>query len=525
MNSQTPLWYYFRSFIKRQSLGDSAFLFCFAFTAFLIHIVVNLTGGYGIFRDEFYYIACSNHLAWGYVDQPPLSIAILWFNRLVFGDSLFALRLLPAIASAVVVFFSGLMTKELGGNRYACGLACCCVIVSPLMLGMYSYYSMNAFDILLWTLAFYLIILILKYNTRKQWLLLGFVLGLGLLNKISVLWLGTVLTLGLILTPNRKLLKQPLLWFAVMIALLFFLPHIIWQTKFGFPTMEFIKNATANKYVAVSPWTMFIQQLKDMNPLTFIIFIPGVIYFLTSKSVIQFRILPLIYFGVFLILVINKNSKAEYLGPMFPMLFAIGALTFERFISQFVWLRLKYVVPVLIVLTGILLSPFAIAILPVETFISYSKALGMTPSTPEKKVLSKLPQFYADMFGWQKMVSKIAEAYNTLTPEEKNQCSIIGNNYGEAGAVDFFGPKYNLPKAISGHNNYWLWGPNNATGAVVIRLGGNIQALKESYADVIQMSVFKDDYCMPYENNMPIWVCRKRFSPLKNDWAEFKHYE
>ena len=271
----------------------------------------------------------------------------------------------------------------------------------------------------------------------------------------------------------------------------------IWQAANGFPTLEFVKNATANKYVAVSPLEMFTQQTLNMNPLTFFIWFPGLVFFLVSKSAKPFRVLPIVYLTVFLILVVNKNSKAEYLSPMFPMLFALGAFTIEKFIVRFNLPWLKHVVLALTMLGGIVLVPFAIAVLPVESFLAYSDALGIAPSTTEKKELSQLPQYYADMFGWEKMVAVVAEAYHTLAPEEKAKCVIIGNNYGEAGAIDFFGRTYNLPKAISGHNNYWLWGPRNATGAVVIRLGGTLEGMRESYGDVIHAGTFKDDYCMP----------------------------
>jgi hypothetical protein len=505
-------------------LGDNAILFYLALAKFAIHVATNLAGGYGYFRDEFYYIACSDHMAWGYVDQPPLSIAILWFSRLLFGDSLVALRILPAAAGAVVVALAGLMTKELGGNRFAQVLAACCVVVAPLTLGSNSFYSMNSFDLLFWTLSFYLLVIILNNDTQKHWLVLGLVLGLGLLNKISVLWLGGGLGVGLLLTPNRRLLLARRVWLAAAIAFFLFLPHIIWQAANGFPTLEFIKNATSNKYVAVSPVEMFMQQALNMNPLTFLIWFPGLVYFLVSQSSKRLRILPVIYLTVFLILVVNRNSKAEYLGPMFPMLFAMGAFTVEKLILKFNWRWLKPGVLVLLVLGGIVLAPFAIAVLPVESFIAYSKALGVAPSTPEKNEVSKLPQFYADMFGWENMVAAVADAYNTLTPEEKTKCAIIGNNYGEAGAIDFLGGKYNLPKAISGHNNYWLWGPRSATGEVVIRLGGSIEAMRESYNNVQQVGTFRDDYCMPYENNMAVYICKNRRTPLNKDWAEFKHY-
>jgi hypothetical protein len=506
-------------------LSSNALIIYIALIKLIIHLATNLTGGYGIFRDEFYYIACSDHLAWGYVDQPPFSIAVLWISRILFGDSLFALRLLPAIAGAVTVAFAGLMTREIGGGRFAQALAACCALVAPLTLGTNSNFSMNSFDVLFWTLAFYLIIVLMKKDEQRNWLLLGFVLGLGLLNKISVLWLGAGLAVGILLTPNRKLLLTRRVWYAAGIAFLLFLPHIIWQIKYGFPTLEFIKNATAHKYVAISPIEMFTQQIMEMNLFSLFIWLAGLCYFLIAKSTKQFRILPIIYITVFLILVINKNSKTEYLGPMFPMLFALGAYSVEKFIHKFNWQWLKPVTLVLLLLGGIIGVPFALPILPVETFIAYSQALGMTPSTPERKVLSKLPQHYADMFGWEKLTTAVADAYITLAPEEKIKCVILCNNYGEAGAIDYFGPKYNLPKAISSHNNYWLWGCQNSDGEVVIRTGGSIERIKESYSEVIQAGIFKDEYCMPYENNMPIWICKNRRSSLKGDWADFRHYE
>jgi hypothetical protein len=329
----------------------------------------------------------------------------------------------------------------------------------------------------------------------------------------------------LLFTPNRRLFLAPRVWLAAAIALLLFLPHMIWQVSHQFPTLEFIKNATGNKYVAVSPLAMFSQQILSMNPSTFLIWVSGVVYFLIAKSVKQFRVLPIIYLTVFLVLCINRNSKSEYLGPMFPMLFSMGAVTFEKFILKFNWNWLKPATIAVLLLSGVMLAPFAIAVLPVETFINYSAALGITPSTTEKKEVSKLPQHYADRFGWEEMVATIADAYHTLTPGEKTKCVIMVNNYGEAGAIDFFGRPYGLPKAISGHNNYWLWGPRNADGSVVIRLGGSETGLREYYAEVVLAGVFRNDYCMPYENNLPVWICKNRRSPLKDDWAEFRHYE
>jgi hypothetical protein len=506
-------------------LSDYSIIIFITVVKLFIHLVTNVAGGYGYFRDELYYIACSDHMAWGYVDQPPFSIFVLWISRLVFGDSLFAIRLLPAISGAVVVAVAGLMTRELGGKRFAQILASSCVIVAPMLLGINSNFSMNSFDLLFWSLAFYVIILLQKKDSQKYWIFLGVLLGLGLLNKISVLWFGAGLAGGMLLTPYRKLLLTRKVWAAAAIALILFLPHLVWQVMHGFPTLEFMKNALSNKYVTVTPLEMVIQQALNMNPAIFPIWFAGLVYLLVSKSMRRFQILPLIYLIVFLILTLNRNSKSEYLGPMFPMLFAAGACAFEKFILRFNGRWIKRVVLSYVIISGIVLAPFGIPILPVETFISYSRMLGITPSTSEKKQLSKLPQHYADMFGWEKLTAVAADVYKRLSPEERAKCVIFCNNYGEAGAIDFFGGAYNLPKTISGHNNYWLWGCQNASGELVIRLGGSKEAMLESYKEVEQAGFFQDEYCMPYENKMPIYLCKGRRTPLKDDWTKFKHFE
>ncbi|MCX6556067.1 MAG: glycosyltransferase family 39 protein [Candidatus Aminicenantes bacterium] len=511
--------------LKNIFQGKNVLLVLLASVKLLVHLATNLFGGYGFFRDEFYYLACSKHMAWGYVDQPPFSIAALWLNRHLFGDSLFALRLLPAVAGAATVFLAGLIARELGGERFAQALAACSVITAPLLLGMNSFFSMNSFDILFWTLALYLVAVITENEAPKYWLLLGLVLGLGLLNKISVLWLGAGLFVGLLLATHRKLLLMKKAWIAAGIAFMLFLPHVIWQVVNHFPTLEFIRNASAEKYAAVSPLAMFKEQIMNMNQLTFLFWLPGMVYFLVANPAKRFRIFPIIYLAVFCILAVNGSSKSEYLGPLFPMLFALGAVAFEKFILKVKWHRLKPVFLLLLLLSGVALAPFAIGVLSVERYIAYAQALGNVPSTPEKKELAKLPQFYADRFGWEKMVAAVAGAYGTLTAEEKATCAIVANNYGEAGAIDFFGSKYGLPKAICGHNNYWLWGARGASGEVVIRLGGSLDAMMESYREVVRAGMFHDDYCMPFENDMVVWILKERLRPLQDDWAEFKHFE
>jgi hypothetical protein len=179
----------------------------------------------------------------------------------------------------------------------------------------------------------------------------------------------------------------------------------------------------------------------------------------------------------------------------------------------------------LIALTGLMLAPLAVPVLPVEKYIRYAEALGVKPATPEGKRLEKLPQFYADMFGWEEKVKAVAEVYNKFSPEDKSRCAIFADNYGRCGAIDFFGGKYGLPKSIGHHNNYWLWGPRKYTGELVIILGGALKDKQEHFESVEVAGMSTCDYCMPYENNLTIYVCRNLKKPLKGIWADLKNYE
>jgi len=204
----------------------------------LLHLYVNIFAGYGYFRDELYYIACSNHLSFGYVDHPPLSVFILKVTTLIFGDSIFAVRLIPAINSALIVFISCLITLKLGGKKTA-------IIISSVYLAMSGFYSMNSIDILLWSIAFYYIILIIENNETKDWIILGIIMGLGLLNKISFLWLGAGLFTGLLMTDKRKVLLTTKPYLSAIIALLIFSPYIIWNAVNDFAHLELLQNTTA----------------------------------------------------------------------------------------------------------------------------------------------------------------------------------------------------------------------------------------------------------------------------------------
>lgn len=512
-------------FTKSNLFRSSLFIIaCFALLKLLIHLYTNAFAGYGIFRDELYYFACTERIDLGYVDQPPLSIYILAISRIIFGDSLFALRLIPAFAAALTVFITGLMVRELAGGKIALMLGCLAVIVAPIHLGMNTFFSMNSFDMLLWALAAYITILIIKHKNEKLWLLLGFIIGLGLLNKIGFLWFSLGLFLALLMTPQRKQLLTIWPYAAAFIALLFFSPYIIWNIQHDFAHLEFIRNATTYKYSSLTPIDFILGQVLILNPITLPLWLSGLYYFLFHKEGKTYRILGIIYLIAFLILVINRHSKAEYLAPAYPMLFSAGAILVEVLLKRKHWAWLKYTFTMFLIMSGIILAPLALPILPVKTYIAYTKFIGVAPTTAENKALGELPQFYADMFGWENMAATVSKVYEMIPLEERSQTVIFAHNYGDAGAIEYYSKKYSLPRVISPHNSYWIWGYGDTRIKTIIVIGGRKENHLRSCEEVEQVALIKCVYCMPYENNLPVFICRKLKRSIDEIWNDSKNF-
>ena len=495
-----------------------------ALLAFLVHIIVNATTAYGFFRDELYYVACTEHLAFGYVDQPPLSILLLALSRLIFGDSLVGLRVLPALVAALTVFFTGSLARLLGGGRYAQTLAALCALIAPQYLGMMNYFSMNSFDVLFWLIAMILVVRIIKEENPRLWLLFGVVAGLGAQNKFSVFFLCFGIAVGLLLTSERKHLLNRWFWLGAGIAAIIFLPHIIWQIANNFPTVEFVRNATANKNVISTPLEFLLAQILFMSPFTFPIWALGIVYFFFWKQGKQFRLFGWSYVAIFALFVLQRG-KPYYLSPIYPIFLAGGAIAIETFIQKRWWQWLRATIVAVLAVNGVLGAPFALPVLPPETFIAYSNALGIQPSPEERHEMGKLPQHFADMFGWEEQVAAVARAFHKLSPAEQAKCALVGDNYGRAGAIDFFGTKYGLPKAISRHNNYWLWGTRGYTGEVVIVIGGGLEDKQAVFESVEVTETVSCEYCMPYENNLRVYICRGLKVPLDELWATHKSFD
>ena len=486
-------------------------------------LLIHLHAGrfYGYFVDELYYLACSRHLDWGYVDLPPLVAVITRLQRMLTGDSLAAIRFLPALAGAAEVALTALIARELGGGVYAQGLSAVAVIVAPGILAGHNLLSMNAYEPLFWMGCAWIVIRIIKTGDPKLWLWFGLLSGLGLQNKHSMLIFGAGIAVGIILTPERRWFRSPWFWAAGGIAFLIFLPNLVWNVQHHFPFLELQENIRRNgRNVPLNPLRFFGQEILILHPLNALIWVAGLWHLFFGPGR-QLRALGWAWMFAALAIV-TLNPRVYYLFPAMPLVLAAGSVRWETGLAgQSLWLKLVW--PAALIVSGGLLAPLGIPVLPPEAYIRYTKATHLAPPAIETHRLGPLPQIFADQFGWQEMTVAVAGVYNNLPSDIRSTTAIFAQNYGQAGAIDLFGPKYGLPPAISGHQTYFLWGPRGYTGESVIVMQGQQEDLERRFASVRKVARAGHPYAMPYEH-FDIFHCRGLKQPLQEIWPQVKNW-
>jgi hypothetical protein len=500
---------------------DQVVAVCFAITACVIHFLFN--GRYGYFRDELYYAACGQRLAWGYVDQAPLIAVVARLSRALFGDSLHALRFFPALSSGAKILLTGWMVHELGGRRYAQVLAGTAMLLCPIYLTMDNFLSMNAFEPVLWMLCAAIAMRIVRTGHQRLWLLFGLVMGIGMLNKHSMLFFGFAFFLALLVTRQRRLLSGMWIWAGGLLGFVILLPNLIWEIHNHWPTIEILRNVDRIKNAHV-PWLAFIaQQALLVHPLGTPICLAGLWYFLRSREGEAYRFLGWTYLFL-LVQFLILRGRIYYLAPAYPMLFAAGAVAIETWIDRCGRNWIKTAILASLAAGGLVATPLALPILPLDVAASYANYWNVKSVRVESESSGKLPQLFADMMGWPQQVEAVAGVFRSLPLEDQARAAILTRNYGEAGAIDYFGPSHGLPNAISAHNNYYLWGPQQYTGKVVISVGLTIEELQPFFGHIELAATIQNEYAIPNESNLPIYICREPKMTLRNAWARLKFY-
>jgi hypothetical protein len=480
---------------------------------------------YGYFRDELYFLDCGRHLDWGYVDHAPM-IGLIARVALILGGSLPAVRLLPALAGTALVALTMLVAWRLGGDRFAQGLAGLAVAVAPVFLAGASLMTMNIIEPLFWMGCVYFLVRLLDAGDSRPWIAFGVVLGLGLMNKHSTVFFGVAVGAGILLTPARRELAKPWIWLGALVALVIFAPNLVWQAAHDFPTLETLRNvARTGKNVVLGPKDFVAQQVLLMHPLLLPLWLAGLAWLFRARGG-RYRSLA-VAFVFFFVMLFALKAKNYYLAPFYPMLFAAGAVAVSEALGRSHWTTArtwpKAAILAIVLAGGAALAPVVLPILPPERYGDYTAAIGITPPKTEVAQHGALPQHLGDQFGWPEMVAEVARIYRALPPEERAKAAIFANNYGEAGALHMFGPAYGLPNAISAHQNHFYWGPQGATGEVLIVLQDDRASLEAQCASVEQAGEHHHPWGMEEENG-PIFVCRGLKTPLPELWPRLKHW-
>jgi Dolichyl-phosphate-mannose-protein mannosyltransferase len=487
---------------------------------------------YGYFRDALYYLACSEHLDWGYVDQPPLIALVAWIARHTLGTSLHALLLWPALAGCGRIFLVAAFARELGAKRFGIALAATLAAVPAVYIAIDHQFAMNAFEPLFWTGCAFVLLRMIRTGEPRLWIAFGAIGGLGLENKYAMGFFAAFLLVGLVLTPQRKLLWTPWLLAGGGVTLLIFLPNLLWNIHHHWPFLELMRNVrTSGKDIALPPLAYLKQQALMMSPLTLPFWLAGAGFYFFSRRAAAYRM-----FGWAFVLTIAffllMHGKDYYSAPAYGMVLAAGAVATELFFDSArfaarpklrTYLR-GATIRILLIMT-LFIMPLVLPVLPIDKYIAYQNWLGITPSRTEKNQIGVLlPQNYADEFGWPEMVEQVARVYHSLPPDQQQKTAIYTGNYGEAGAIDFFGSRYGLPKAICAHQNYFLWGPRTYTGEIMILVGSDdIEEAREHFASVEVAATLNNPYVMPHEKH-PILLARGLKANLREIWPSLKNW-
>lgn len=502
--------------------SGTAIILSLAFARLILYFIAG--PNYGYFRDELYYLACGEHPAWGYVDQPPLIAWIAWLLEHTIGTSIWALRLLPALAGSAAIFLAGDLARELGGRRWAMFLASFGVLLAPVLLALTHLFTMNAFDPLLWTAIAYLAVRLNKTGNQRLWIPAGVLAGIAILSKYGILFWLPGLVIGILLTPSRAALKQRWFWIGGALAAAIALPNFLWQWSHQFPFLELMHNVRQNgRDVSLAPLAYLKAQAEMLGYIAPILVPFGLLYFFSPQGRAS-RALGWAYL-VFLLEMLLLRGKMYYLAPVYPMLFAAGAVWIESVTQRRLWIWAKPALALAMATVSGIYAPTILPILSVPAFLAYEHATGVTQQKFENQDEGALPQIYADMFGWEEMAQRVAAYYRTLSPEEQAKTAIFANNYGDAGAIDFFGPRYGLPKAIANHQTYWLWGPRQYTGESIIILGErNVRNMQNRCASYSVIGDTKHPLSRPDEWE-PIYHCRGLKPDLQTLWPRLKHWD
>jgi 4-amino-4-deoxy-L-arabinose transferase-like glycosyltransferase len=488
----------------------------------IVQIAASSSSAYGYFIDELYYLACARHLAAGYVDHPPLAPLMLAAVRMVFGESRLAIRMLPFLAGGATAWLGGWLARELGGGLFAMMLTALTIGLAPGLMALSGFYSMNAFEPLIWTFVVLLAVRLARSQDVRLWLPIGIAVGIGLENKHTLILYVAAVGAGILVTSTRRLLATR--WFLVggAAAAALILPNVLWQFANGWPSLEFYRNAQALKNAPTPPLRSIVAQILFMNPITAPIWMAGLFALLAGR----WRGLRFIGWSalvLFALQIASQSSRPDRIAAVYPFLLAAGAVATEEYIrNRFARGALVTVAAA----SAAALLPIVTPLLPPPALATYMTRLGLQDRIAiERGKTSPIPQLLADRTGWESFVDDIGRVYHNLPDDDRRRAVVLVPDYGHAGALELWGPGRGLPRVISPHNSYYLWSAGHTDADLLIAVGANPRDLKLLFRESALVDEVHCEYCMSWRARMPIYVARQPIVPLNTLWARMRHYE
>jgi 4-amino-4-deoxy-L-arabinose transferase-like glycosyltransferase len=468
-----------------------------ALVAAKLGVTMAVADRYGWHRDEFYYLASSRHLALGYVDYPPITPVLARLDQAIFPGSLPGLRLLTVLAGAAVIVVAALIARELGGEPPAQILVGLAVLISPMYVGANILFQTVSFDQLVWAVACLLLVRLLRGADPREWLLLGLVFGIGLETKYTVIGLGVAIVIGLLATNQRRQLKTRWPWLGFALALALLVPNLAWQIGHHWDSLAY---TIAHRGATDGPIFYWVQQFLLVGP-QLIPLVVGGVWWLWRREQFRPAAITIVAVELFFFLV---GGKAYYPAPIYALAYAAGCVWFVEVVRRR-WIR-RVTVSVAVAITLVLL-PIGLPILP---------AKAMADSW-----IWKARKDFADMYGWPDLVQQVSTVYQQLPLADRGSVIILASNYGEAGALDFYG--HGLPTVVSPHLTYYYWAPAQMTPSTVIAVGYTRQYLGSFFGDIQQAATITNSYGLRnYEYGQSIWICRSPLTPLDQAWPRLK---
>jgi hypothetical protein len=493
-----------------------------AATKLALHLFVLAVTPYGVHRDEFLYFSMGEHLHFWQMDFPPAMAVLANLSHALFDHTLAAVRVLPAIAGTILVILAALIARELGGGRFAQGMAALCVVCGVLFLRASTLFQPVIVDQLWWTLALFTLARISRDPSAAHWLDFGVVVGLGLLTKFSILFFGLAALVAILVTPRRRSLRTPWPWLAALIALAIGSPSIVGQLRLNFPVAEQMRELQRQQLTHVSVWSFVTQQPLMVGPFAFIVAALGAWALVAWKQLRPFAVVGWSCVFAFVILLV-LHGKPYYIGPIYPALFAAGGVVLERFRARRAVRALNSVLVAGVVLTGVALLPIAVPVLSPEATAAWAVRVGASQALRTNRgAMDRLPQDFADMLGWPEQSAMLARVLGTLTPEDRRDVVIFASNYGEAGAAEFYQSRFNLPPVVSAAGSFWYFGPGDRPGRVLIAIGEDSADVAKAYDDVRPVARILSPWSVDEERDVRIILARRPKQTLQALWPSIR---